>query len=419
MEEVVAGEPKGLDRSPPQPAAERAASALERIASFRFAYLAIFAFLVAYVFTLRGLERALTAHFSSAVVAAARVDPKSGSVATQIDANLRALLRESRWIRIGEVRVRPIVIAADGRTLLFVGDGGLPALPAVTGSGAHLLPASADVQVSIPYNSLLANGVLIVYAGLLIATLTLHTRRLAGRELAAVAAVTRARDAIAERAQRIERELAGVRARLASAAPESELHVREIAALEQERAALYERLGELEAREGELRRSSARAGELEQERQALEQLLDEASRELETKDGELAELRAQVKQVGKLAARSAKDAELLSRRFAALYKQLEVDARAVDDIVALGDESLRLRAEEALKRLSDDPENTLVRRKVGGLPPHLSIFELGFAGKGRIYYTQGAARRFRVLAVGAKNSQNADLEYLSRLPKGT
>jgi hypothetical protein len=126
-----------------------------------------------------------------------------------------------------------------------------------------------------------------------------------------------------------------------------------------------------------------------------------------------------VKQAGKLAARSAKDAEQLSRRFAALYKQLEVDARAVDDIVALGDESLRLRAEEALKRLSDDPENTLVRRKVGGLPPHLSIFELGFAGKGRIYYTQGSARRFRVLAIGAKNSQNADLEYLSRLPKGT
>gem|GEM_PF-5750828 len=57
--------------------------------------------------------------------------------------------------------------------------------------------------------------------------------------------------------------------------------------------------------------------------------------------------------------------------------------------------------------------------KVGGLPPHLSIFELGFADKGRIYYTAGKTRRFRVLAVGAKNSQKTDLEYLSRLPKGT
>ena len=85
--------------------------------------------------------------------------------------------------------------------------------------------------------------------------------------------------------------------------------------------------------------------------------------------------------------------------------------------MALRDETNKLKAEEMLKRLSDEAENTLVRRKVGGLPPHLSIFEMGFAGKGRIYYTRGRQRRFRVLAVGAKNTQKTDLEYLSRLPK--
>ena len=56
-----------------------------------------------------------------------------------------------------------------------------------------------------------------------------------------------------------------------------------------------------------------------------------------------------------------------------------------------------------------------MRRKVGGLPNHLAIFELGFAGKGRIYYARGEARPYRVLAVGGKASQKADLEYLSRL----
>jgi hypothetical protein len=55
-----------------------------------------------------------------------------------------------------------------------------------------------------------------------------------------------------------------------------------------------------------------------------------------------------------------------------------------------------------------------VRRKVGGLPAQLSIFEIGFAGKGRIYYSRGTSRRFRIMAVGAKNTQKADLEYLSR-----
>ncbi len=403
----------------PRDAGERAASALERIASFRFAYVAIFVFVVAFVFTLRGLERGLTAHFAGAVATAAAVDPQAGPVAAQIDAKLRALLRGSPWVRIGQVRVQPVVIAADGRTLLFAGGGGLPALPVAADQGAALLPASADVQVSIPYNSLLANGVLILYAGLLVATLALHTRRLARKELAALAALTTARDAVATRAHGIERELDGVRARLASTLPETESQQREIAALADEREALVAQLGELEAREVALRHSSARAGELEEERRALEQLLDEASRDLEAKEGEIAELRAQVKQASKNAARSARDAEALGRRFATLYKQLELDERALADIAELGDESLRLRAEEALKRLSDEPENAVVRRKVGGLPPHLAIFELGFAGKGRIYYTKGATRRFRILAIGAKNSQNTDLEYLSRLPKGT
>jgi predicted nucleic acid-binding Zn-ribbon protein len=413
--ETAGGSPSADTAQPPAP---RAAAALERLASFRFAYLAIVVFLLAYVFTLRGLERGLTAHFARAVTSAAQVDAKRGPVAEQVDASLRALLVRSAWVRVGQIRVQAVVIAADGRTLLFASGGKLPALPA-SADGAGLLPASADVQVAIPYNSLLANAVLIVYAGLLVATLALHTRRLARRELVALRALTSARDAVAERAGGIERELEGVRARLASALPETAAQQQEIAALGEEREALYARLGELEAREDALRRGSARAGELESERQALEQLLDEASRELESKDGEIAELRTQIKQAAKNAARSARDAEALGRRFTALYKQLEIDERALADIGELGDESLRLRAEEAIKKLCDEPDNALVRRKVGGLPPHLAIFELGFAGKGRIYYTQGAARRFRVLAIGAKNSQNADLEYLSRLPKGT
>ena len=64
---------------------------------------------------------------------------------------------------------------------------------------------------------------------------------------------------------------------------------------------------------------------------------------------------------------------------------------------------------------ADDTDNVAIRRKVGGLPPHLTIFELGFAGKGRIYYTRGKQRRFRILSVGAKNSQKADLDYLRKL----
>jgi hypothetical protein len=104
---------------------------------------------------------------------------------------------------------------------------------------------------------------------------------------------------------------------------------------------------------------------------------------------------------------------VIARRLRTLYKNLEVDERAIENLAELGDEASRLRAEEAIKRLCDEPDTAMVRRKVGGLPPHLSIFELGFADKGRIYYTTGGTRRYRVLAIGAKNSQKTDLEYLS------
>jgi hypothetical protein len=272
------------------------------------------------------------------------------------------------------------------------------------------------VDVVLPHNTVLANAVLLAYAALLVTALVVHTRRLAARQQLELDAMSATRDALADRAGAIESELTAVRARLAEVEPESELQAEEIGELQRERADLHARLARLERREAELRSGSARAQKLEEERLALEELLEEATHDLTRKEGELAELRTQTRRAGK---RAARDEETIARRLRTLYKNLEVDPRAVENLVELGDESWRLRAEEAIKRLCDEAESAAVRRKVGGLPPHLSIFELGFADKGRIYYTGGQTRRFRVLLIGAKNSQKADLEYLSRLPKGT
>jgi hypothetical protein len=389
---------------------------LERIASFRFAYLAIFVFLVAYVFTVEALEEVLRRYYRSAVEAAVRVDPRDGPVAEQISGRIGALLQGSPWIRYGELRVRPIVLAADGRTLLYAGGGLAPRGGDDPLDDSPLLPALADVDVALSHNTVLANAVLLAYAALLVTALVVYTRRLAAREQAELDAMSATRDALAERANAIEAELAAVRSRLAEVEPESELQAEEIGALQRERAELHARLARLEVREAELRSGSARAQKLEEERRALEELLDEATRELTGKEAELAELRSQTRRASK---RSARDEELIARRLRTLYKNLEVDERAIENLAELGDESWRLRAEEALKRLCDEADSAAVRRKVGGLPPHLSIFELGFADKGRIYYTAGKTRRYRVLAIGAKNSQKTDLEYLSRLPKGT
>jgi hypothetical protein len=137
------------------------------------------------------------------------------------------------------------------------------------------------------------------------------------------------------------------------------------------------------------------------------------------KEAEIASLQDRLERAAKKqqaeAGGKAREAERLSRRLRTLYKNLEIDDRAVSDLVGLRDESMKLRAEEGLKRLGDDLETAGARRKVGGLPPQLAIFELGFAGKGRIYYTRSERGGLRILAIGAKNTQKTDLEYLSRL----
>lgn len=389
---------------------------LERIASFRFAYAAIFLFLVTYVFTVEALEEVLRRYYRAEIAVAVRVDPREGPVPQQIATRIGALLEGSAWVRYGDVRVRPLVLAADGHTLLYAGGGFPGATLGEMPSSAELLPAIADVDVSLPHNTVLANAVLLFYASLLVTTLVIYTRRLAAREQLELDALASARDALAARTDSIETELTAVRARLSEVEPESELQTEEIGALQRERAELHQRLTRLELREAELRSGSARAQKLEEERRALEELLEEASRDLAAKQAELSDLRSQTRRASK---RAERDEELIARRLRTLYKNLEVDERAIGSLVELGDESWRLRAEEAVKRLCDEADSAAIRRKVGGLPPHLSIFELGFADKGRIYYTSGRTRRFRVLLIGAKNSQKADLEYLSRLPKGT
>lgn len=405
---------------PPAPLAQGPGGvALDRIASFRVTYVAIVAFVLLYVFTVKGVEQLLERRFEARVAAALLVDPADGPIVDQIHDRVENV-KQSAWIRVGGVRVTAIVLAADGQPIYAGGrrvPSPMPGDPLL--EAQRLLPASADVVVSVPHNSLLANTILVAFAALLIQTLFFYDRRRQRFEDERFAVALRAREETATRAARIEAELASLSEQVEERI-EAEVS-EEMASLRSERAQLQEKLDGLAHRETELR---SRAGQLQQalvsERSGLEEMLDEALGDLARKDEELRGLQEKLKGAEKGKANSApraRDVDLLAQRLRALYKNVEFDDHAIADLIALRDESMKLRAEEGIKRLSEDVETASVRRKVGGLPSHLTIFELGFAGKGRIYYTPGRQKRHRVLAVGAKNSQKTDLEYLSRLPR--
>jgi len=407
-------------------AAEPGAASLGGRGSFRIIGLSIFAFAAVYVVSLDMAEILLQRHFAAEIEQALRVSPADGPIISQIQSRIQKLIQSSRWIQLGEARVSIHVYGADGVTPLYLEDRYIPPPEtldpvASVAEAVRLLPASYSLEVSIPPTGTFAIALLVTYGAILITSLFFYNRAVTARDSRLLESALTARDATARRTETIAQELKEVRERLGKVEPTEHAQAEEIRDLQRERQILRGKLADLADREAELRRSAARSIELDQERQALEELLEEASDDLTSKEEEIQDLQARLKTASKNAGEPrgggrTRALEQLSRRLRTLYKTVEFDDRVINDMLALRDETMKLKAEEGIKRLADDSELASIRRKVGGLPPQLSIYELGFAGKGRIYYSRGRTLRYRVLLIGAKNSQKTDLEYLSRLP---
>ena len=253
---------------------------LDRLASFRETYIAILVFVLLYVFTVKGVEQLFGRSFRKNVAVATRVDPAAGPVADQIQRRVDAVVRDSAWVRVGGVRATAIVLGADGQPIYAGGRRISTPMPGdPIAEAARLLPATADVVVSVPHNSLVANGILISYAAALIYTLFLYDRRRQSFAESRIAEALAAREETAARAAKIEAELAEL-TRQVDERVEAEVSG-EIASVRAERVALQEKLAALARREAELRAQAGAFHEtLVSERAGLEEMLDEALADL-------------------------------------------------------------------------------------------------------------------------------------------
>ncbi|MDP3939234.1 MAG: hypothetical protein Q8R92_14010 [Deltaproteobacteria bacterium] len=410
--------------------------------SFRFITGAILAFVFLYIFSLKGGEALITREVSVDVRQAILVDPEellSGEASYTELVNARTKLAlDQGWIRrlVGlGLELRVTVQTTGGVTIYprlrewFPPNGLADPLADPRAAPSALPPAAlhprpraevarenyeilregltVDTWVSIRNNTWLANGILVIYLFLLLQILWVHARRFVLRtEQEKLEIAERLDRESAERVARIETELKRVTTKLDEASRHASERVTQIRALESEKARLEQRLGGWTWED---------AGELEKELERLEQKLEDARADKKIHEAKIEELSASIqRREGKPVPKGrARDAELLDRRLRTLYKNLEFESRVVSDIINLGDDDAMLRAEEVLKRLNDRDDNLPMRRKVGGLE-HGNIFELGFAGKGRIYCCQAEGGRYRVILVGAKNTQDRDLSYLRR-----
>jgi hypothetical protein len=102
------------------------------------------------------------------------------------------------------------------------------------------------------------------------------------------------------------------------------------------------------------------------------------------------------------------------KRFASLYKNIIVSDRAVEGFLDLNEE-MRLKSEEVIHQLDANPDLVTIKRKVFGKKNRETVWEVVFAYRGRLYFRRGSDRRVEIAAIGTKNTQSRELEFLASL----
>jgi predicted nucleic acid-binding Zn-ribbon protein len=319
--------------------------------------------------------------------------------------NVEAYLRSSAMVRYG-VSVR-VHVATRGATLLYPApfeeatDVQAPANPMrVAQENFALLSEGLVVQAEarLEHNRLLSNGILGVYVLAALLVLMWHYRA-AGRHI---------RREEAERRQEIDRLN-----RLESTNTER------LSELQREREGLLAEFDALKTRMRDERTHAERnEDDLIAEIEALEKKLTDnlglqavQQEEIQTLKETLAGFEKEQRREDKT---RVKGEEVIRKRFATLYKNLTVNDRAVEGLAGLNEE-LRLKAEEIIHQLNANPDLVPIKRKVFGKKNRETVLEVVFAYKGRLYFRKGQDRRVEVLAVGTKNTQERELEFLASL----
>jgi hypothetical protein len=150
----------------------------------------------------------------------------------------------------------------------------------------------------------------------------------------------------------------------------------------------------------------------------LEQTIAQKETTLEKQLAEIQGLQEKLTQLespkSKESPRKAKAVDTARKRLTTLYKNVDLHERAIEGYIDLT-EDLKIKTEEILSQLNETPAGVTIKRKVFGKKNRLTVLEVVFGYKGRLYFRIKGERQAEVLAIGTKNSQSQDLAFLERL----
>lgn len=255
-----------------------------------------------------------------------------------------------------------------------------------------------NVEAQLVHNRLISNCILSVYVLAALIALLLHYRS-AGLK------ISREQDAWLREMSRL------------AAVEQSNTH--RLSELQQQREELMTEFGSLKsALQDERKRAERNEDDLITEIDSLEKRLAENLRLQEAKQAEIQTLKDKIILFEKEQRHGEKGrqkaSESFQKRFAALYKNILVSGRAVEGFVDLNEE-MRLKAEEVIHQLNAAPDLVTVKRKVFGRKNRETVLEVVFAYRGRLYFRRGPDRRVEIVAIGTKNTQERELEFLASL----
>jgi hypothetical protein len=365
---------------------------------------------LAYVYSLQLLEGAIQARYTRDLAASYIGDTRllfDGSIRLQdaMRENINAFIDTRKLIRWG-LRVRITVKSQDGIYLYPDGydDPKSELRPtdslAIARENYSLLTEGLirEVEVKVEHNTWLSNAILAFYIAVSLLVLFSFYRRGEKRSWEEETAkqemiedLAKDRQESLEKLQRLEDQRINLGKKIASMNRELEHERQKALATEdemvEELVALEEKLGDnLIQREQQL-----------QEIDGLKEKISLLEKEKQTKNRQLLK--------GIAAAR---------KRFTALYKKIAFHDRAVEGFADLTEE-MKIKAEEVIHQLNDDPKLIQIKRKVFGKKNRETVFEVIFGYKGRLYFRNIPGNRVEILTIGTKLTQNKDLAFLDKL----
>ncbi|KPJ75276.1 MAG: hypothetical protein AMJ54_15415 [Deltaproteobacteria bacterium SG8_13] len=379
--------------------------------SFKILLLCILLPPLLYILTVQAIETHLQKGYAREVENRYLGDTRAlldGSIRLKeaVNENIDRFLRSRKLTDLGLV-LKVTVTAKNGTILypaVFSQEQDAAVSPDATATAAENFALLNDglvlaVETKLEHLAVLPLLILFIYMFTAVAILYFHYRsvssRLLGKEREREAEIERLRS----QEESITRDLENIRLQREALNADlqqvkSELSDEKVKASRNE----DEMIDEIEGLEQELRENLDHQQQQLQEIEVLKQQIQQFEKGL--RKGEKQKSRAE---------------QAAAKRFSAIYKNIDISNRAIDGFVELNEE-LKIKAEEVIHQLNEDPGQVIVKRKVFiGKRDKKSIMEVIFGYKGRLYFRTAGDGNVEVLAIGTKNTQTREMEYLNRL----